>query len=48
MIRRTPDEPEKSNQGPIIDAILKAGYGSFDFPTSTHKDTSLRSKLISQ
>lgn len=46
MIRRTPDEPEKSNQGPIIDAILKAGYGSFDFPTSMQKDNLLRSKLM--
>lgn len=48
MIRRTPDEPTKSNQGPIIDAILKAGYGSFDFPTSAKQDEVLRRKLIMQ
>ncbi|GGY84519.1 hypothetical protein GCM10011613_31830 [Cellvibrio zantedeschiae] len=48
MIRKTPNEPKSSNQGPIIDAIIKAGYGSFDFPTSTHKDAVLRSKLVVQ
>jgi hypothetical protein len=46
MIRRTPEERVRSGSGPIIDAIIKAGYGSFDFPTSKHNDTLLRSKLV--
>jgi hypothetical protein len=47
MIRRTPDEKHSGN-GVLIDAIIRAGYGSFDFPTSRHDDTALRSRLSRQ
>jgi hypothetical protein len=47
MIRRTPEEKHKGN-GVLIDAIIRAGYGSFDFPTSRHDDTVLRSRLSIQ
>lgn len=46
MIRKTPDQPVDSNQGPIIDAILRAGYGSFDFPTSKQNDEVLRKNVV--
>lgn len=46
VIRKTPNAPTTSNQGPLIDAIIKAGYGSFDFPTSRHNDNILRNKLV--
>ncbi|KGM51899.1 hypothetical protein N800_02760 [Lysobacter daejeonensis GH1-9] len=32
--------------GLIINAIIKAGEGSFDFPTSRHDDAALRARLI--
>ena len=32
--------------GLIINAIIKAGEGSFDFPTSKHDDTALRARLV--
>ena len=37
---------EQSGAGLIVDAIIKAGEGSFDFPTSKRSDTVLRSKLV--
>lgn len=46
MIRRTPEKHEPSGQGWLIDQIIKAGYGSFDFPTSKREDLLLRSKLV--
>ncbi|RPI16687.1 MAG: hypothetical protein EHM60_01470 [Lysobacterales bacterium] len=45
MIRRTPGQPHSGN-GWLIDEIIKAGYGSFDFPTSKHDDRSLRAQLV--
>ena len=44
MIRRTPDKQHSGN-GLIIDSIIRAGYGSFDFPTSEHNNPVLRGKL---
>lgn len=44
MIRRTPEQPHSGN-GLIIDSIIRAGYGSFDFPTSKHNDAVLRERL---
>ncbi|GAB3752727.1 hypothetical protein [Lysobacter olei] len=32
--------------GLIINAIIKAGEGSFDFPTSRHDDAALRGRLV--
>jgi hypothetical protein len=46
MIRRTP-ETDTNSQGPVVGAIIRAGYGSFDFPTSKHDDALLRAKLQS-
>lgn len=46
MIRRTPDNPERSGQGWLIDQIIRAGYGSFDFPTSKREDLELRGRLV--
>lgn len=45
MIRRTPAEQHSGN-GLIIDTIIRAGYGSFDFPASRHDDAALRAKLV--
>jgi hypothetical protein len=45
MIRRTPEKKHSGN-GVLIDAIIRAGYGSFDFPTSKHNDSKLRSMLV--
>lgn len=45
MIRRTPEEKHSGN-GLLIDGIIRAGYGSFDFPTSRHDDTVLRARLV--
>jgi hypothetical protein len=45
MIRRTPEQPHSGN-GWLIDEIIKAGHGSFDFPTSKHDDASLRARLV--
>lgn len=45
MIRKTPEGEYRSGQGWVIDQIVKAGFGSFDFPTSEHNDQALRSKL---
>jgi hypothetical protein len=45
MIRRTPEQPHTGN-GWLIDEIVKAGYGSFDFPTSKHDDPLLRDRLV--
>lgn len=45
MIRRTPDQPHSGN-GWLIDEIIKAGYGRFDFPTSKHDDASFRGRLV--
>lgn len=47
FIRRTPDEPHSGN-GVLIDAIIRAGYGSFDFPMSNKNDLLLRSRLAEQ
>lgn len=44
MIRRTPESPHSGN-GLIVDSIVRAGYGSFDFPTSGHNDAVLRASL---
>jgi hypothetical protein len=45
FIRRTPDEPHSGN-GLLIDSIIRAGYGSFDFPMSNRNDLRLRSQLV--
>ena len=45
VVRRTPDKPHKGS-GVLIDGVIRAGYGSFDFPTSGKDDPVLRSKLI--
>lgn len=45
FIRRTPDEPHSGN-GLLIDAIIRAGYGSFDFPMSNKNDLRLRGQLV--
>lgn len=47
MIRKQHQEKYMGN-GALIDAIIRAGDGSFDFPTSKHSDTLLRSKLTRQ
>jgi len=44
FIRRTPDEPHSGN-GLLIDEVIRAGYGSFDFPMSDRNDLRLRSRL---
>lgn len=46
MIRKTPVS-DTNSQGPVVGAIIRAGYGSFDFPTSKHDDALLRAKLQS-
>jgi len=46
MIRRTPEKHEPSGQGWLVDQIIKAGYGSFDFPTSKREDVVLRGLLV--
>lgn len=46
MIRRTPEKNAPSGAGAIVDAIIRAGYGSFDFPASKHNDMVLRSRLV--
>ncbi|UOV00461.1 MULTISPECIES: hypothetical protein [Pseudoxanthomonas] len=45
VVRRTPETPHEGN-GAVIDGIIRAGYGSFDFPTSEKNDLLLRSKLV--
>jgi hypothetical protein len=45
FIRRTPETPHSGN-GVLIDGIIKAGYGSFDFPMSNKNDVQLRAKLL--
>lgn len=45
FIRRTPDEPHSGN-GVLIDSIIRAGYGSFDFPMSNKNDLRLRRQLV--
>jgi hypothetical protein len=45
MIRKTPEGEYRSGQGWIIDEIVKAGFGSFDFPASRQNDQVLRGKL---
>jgi len=45
LIRKTPDKKSAGN-GLIIDEMIKAGYGSFDFPTAKQNDAALRGKLI--
>jgi hypothetical protein len=45
FIRRTPDEPHSGN-GLLIDSIIRAGYGSFDFPLSNRNDLRLRGQLV--
>ncbi len=45
MIRKTPEGEYRSGQGWVIDQIVKAGFGSFDFPTSGHNDQVLRGLL---
>ena len=45
FIRRTPDEPHSGN-GVLIDSIIRAGYGSFDFPMSNKNDLRLRGQLV--
>ncbi len=47
VVRRTPETSHEGN-GAIIDGIIRAGYGSFDFPTSEKDDLLLRSKLVPQ
>lgn len=47
VVRRTPETPHEGN-GAIIDGIIRAGYGSFNFPTSEKDDLLLRSKLLPQ
>ncbi len=44
VIRRKPEQPQSGN-GLLIDSIIEAGYGSFDFPTSRHDDAALRERL---
>lgn len=38
--------PQTQSYGLIINAIIKAGEGSFDFPTSRHDDAALRARLV--
>lgn len=45
FIRKTPDTPHSGN-GVLIDSIIRAGYGSFDFPMTNKNDMALRAKLI--
>ncbi len=45
VIRRTPETPHSGN-GVLIDGIIRAGYGSFDFPTSRQDDAALRERLV--
>ncbi len=45
FIRRTPEAPHSGN-GALIDAIIRAGYHSFDFPMSNKNDMQLRAKLV--
>ena len=47
MIRKKHEEKYMGN-GVLIDAIVRAGDGSFDFPTSRHNDTVLRGRLTLQ
>ncbi len=47
MIRKKHEEKYMGN-GALIDAIIRAGYGSFDFPTSKHDDMVLRVRLARQ
>jgi hypothetical protein len=47
MIRK-PHEEKYMGNGALIDAIIRAGHGSFDFPTSKHNDSLLRSTLTPQ
>lgn len=44
FIRKTPDQPSSGN-GVLIDGIIHAGYGSFDFPMSNKNDQALRARL---
>lgn len=37
--------PRYQEMGPIVNAIIKAGEGSFDFPTSRRGDARLRAQL---
>ena len=47
MIRRKHEQKYMGN-GALIDAIIRAGDGSFDFPTSRHDDAVLRGRLAPQ
>jgi hypothetical protein len=45
VVRATPDTPARSGQGLVVDAIIRAGYGKFDFPARLPPDNTLRSQL---
>ena len=38
--------PHYREMGPVVNAIIKAGEGSFDFPTSRRGDAHLRGQLV--
>lgn len=45
FIRKTPETPH-AGSGVVVDSIIRAGYGSFDFPMSNKSDMQLRTRLL--
>ena len=48
FFRIRPKQDQDPDYGVLIDAIIRDGYGRYDFPTSRHDDMQLRSKLQKQ
>lgn len=48
FFRIRPKQDQEPDYGLLIDAIIRDGYGRYDFPTSRHDDALLRSKLEKQ
>ena len=45
FFRIRPKQDQDPNYGLLIDAIIRDGYGRYDFPTSRHDDAELRRRL---
>lgn len=45
FFRIRPKQEQDPDYGLLIDAIIKDGYGRYDFPTSRHDDAELRRRL---
>lgn len=45
FFRIRPKQEQEPDYGLLIDAIIRDGYGRYDFPTSRHDDAELRKRL---